>query len=217
MLPSTRARSLGRRFVASFAIICGLAVIAAPAAAIEFLETFDVVGDPARVLGGTLHLGDNGQWVGALEDGGYLLSNSAAPGTVRYSHFGVSDGTEPNAISVEVSGRFDGKAAGAGLLYRFDRASKGYFAFVLTADGFALYKRTRRGFVPLSRGRDKAVKAGGVNKLAVQLEGSSATLLVNGTRVLGHKSEGPPAGSEVGLIAIDLGAYRFDNFTLSTN
>ncbi len=203
--------------IAVLAVVCAAALATAPAAALEVKEPFDAKADPARVLGGTLRIGDDGTWTGAFEDGKYVLSNSAVPGAVRYNHLGGRDGSKPTSVSVDVSGRFDGDAAGAGLLYRYERASKGYFAFVLTADGYTLYKRTANGFRPLSRGSNAAVTPGGENRLTVQLEGSSATLLVNGTRVLGHKSDGPPAGAEVGLIAIDLGIYRFDNFELLTD
>ena len=205
-----------RGAIAGLALVWAVALTVGQAAALEVKESFDAVDDPARVLGGTLHTGDDGQWAGALQDGKYVLSNSVAPGAVRYNHVGASDGSKPTSVSVDVDGQFDGDAAGAGLLYRYERASKGYFAFVLTADGYALYKRTASGFRPLSRGTNAAVKPDGDNRLTVQLDGTSVTLLVNGTRVLGHKSDGPPAGPEVGLIAIDRGVFSFDNFALST-
>ena len=113
---SIDTRASARRLVAGFAMLCAVVLGAAPAVALEFIEDFDGTSDPARVLGGSLLVGDDGKWVGALEEGSYLLTNSAASGAVRYAHLGLNEGSTPTAVSIDVSGSIDGDAAGAGLL-----------------------------------------------------------------------------------------------------
>ena len=55
-----------------------------------------------------------------------------------------------------------------------------------------------------------------MNHLSVELSGSQAVLSVNGERVYGHAAEaGTPLQGQVGIIAIDRGAYSFDDFSLA--
>jgi len=191
-----------------------------PALAAEYRESFDESRDPARIMAGTLLIGNDGTWIGALEDGAYSLSNSGKAGAVRYFHvdFAKRNGTdaaERTEVAVDVAGQFEGQAAGAGLLYRFDREARTYYAFVVMKDGaYSLWQRSADGLRRLAGGSNAAIKPGSVNSLLARLQGGEAELYVNDTRIVGH-STGATLAGDVGIIAFDRGAYRFDNFRLS--
>ena len=203
-------------------VLTGLVLaLAAPAAlAAEYNETFDAGKDPAQIMGGTLLIGDDGTWHGALEDGVYSLNNASKPGAVRYYHFGFASQAEGSAaqkteLAVDVDARFEGQVSGAGLLYRFDREAKTYLAFlVMKEGGYSLFQRTSEGFRRVASGSNAAIKPEGVNRLVARLQGDQVELFINDVRILAH-SAGETAGRRAGIIALDQGAYRFDNFRLS--
>ena len=201
-------------------LLITLVLAASPTLAAEYRETFDEGRDPAQILAGTLLIGDDGVWSGALEEGAYRLSNPGKDGAVRYYHVGfssqVASGTAGRTeVAVDVAGQFDGRAAGAGLLYRFDPKARTYYAFVVMDDGvYSLLERSANGLRRVASGDNAAIKPAGVNSLLARLENGKAELFVNGTRIVGH-STGSSAAGEAGIIAIDRGSYRFDNFRLS--
>lgn len=201
-------------------LLVALALAAAPALAAEYRETFDEGRDPAKILAGTLLIGDDGVWSGALEDGAYSLSNAGKDGAVRYFHVDFSNQSGAGAgsrteVAVDVAGQFDGQVAGAGLLYRFDRAARTYYAFVVMKDGvYSLWQRGTEGLRRVAAGSNAAIKPDGTNSLLVRLEDGKAELFVNDTRIGGH-STGPTAEGDVGIVAFDRGTYSFDNFRLT--
>ena len=204
----------------SLALMLGLIALgsAGPARAAEYLETFETDRDPTAMLAGTLLIGDDGAWRGELIDGTYRLRNDSKKGAVRYFHLRHGQqGRDVRSltVSVDVSTRFDGAAAGAGLVYLLDPESKTYYAFLVTRKGYWILRRGAKGFERVAGGSNDAIKTDGVNRLSAQLEQESARLFVNGTRVIGHSLKGATEGN-VGIIAVDLGDYRFDNFRFVT-
>lgn len=203
-----------------FTLLVAFTLAATPTLAAEYREAFDEGRDPAQVMAGTLLIGDDGIWTGALEDGAYSLSNSGKDGAVRFYHFGfpsqgTSGGPSRTEVAVDVAGQFDGQISGAGLLYQFDRQARTYYAFVVMKDGsYSLLRRGAEGLRRVAAGNNAAIKSDGVNSLLARLQGGKAELYVNDTRVVGHSTD-PSAAGDAGIIALDRGAYRFDNFRLS--
>ena len=117
---------------------------------------------------------------------------------------------------MSIIGQFEGQKAGAGLVYGH-QPDGGYYAFVVMANsGYALYRGGADGLRQLSKATNKAIQVSSVNHLAVELKGSEAVLSVNGERVYGHSAEGGASlQGQVGIIAIDRGAYSFDDFSLA--
>ena len=204
--------------------LCSLLVAAllaaTPVLAAEYRESFDAGSDPAKIMAGTLLIGDDGVWTGALEDGAYRLSNPGKDGAIRFYHFGfpgrsAASATGRTEVAVDVEGRFDGRIAGAGLLYRFDPAARTYYAFVVMKEGaYSLWQRTAEGLRRVASGSNAAIKPAGANSLLARLQGGKAEVFVNETRIVGH-SLGAGQTGHVGIVAFDRGAYRFDNFRLS--
>ncbi len=203
------------------ALVLGLAAFGAVGAAraLEYLETFEADGDPAAMMAGTLLIGSDGGWRGALVDGTYNLSNDGKKGGVRYFHLGRRNqgaGAKTLTVAVDVLARFDGAAAAAGLVYLVDPKSRTYYAFVVGKDsGYMVLRRGAEGFKKVAAGTNDAIKAEGVNRLSVELEQDKAALYVNQAQVIGHSVKRDAEGN-AGIIAVDLGDYRFDNFWFAT-
>lgn len=201
--------------------IFGIALLAAglPAQGLsgaEYVESFEDVGNPDKIMAGSLLIGSDGTWQGELRDGVYELSNSAKPGAIKYYQFSFgSSGGQSLEVSVDVEGQYDGKAAGAGVLYGFDPANRTYYAFVVSKDGsYNVWQRGPNGMRRMAGGTHDAIQAEGANKVTASLQGPMAELSVNGARVFAH-SAGNAAAGGAGIIALDTGDYRFDNFRLT--
>ncbi len=203
------------------ALVLGLAVFGAAgsAGATEYLETFEPDGDPAAMMAGTLLIGSDGAWSGALADGTYRLSNAGKKGGIKYFHLGRPNqgaGAEKLTVGVDVLARFEGTAAGAGLVYLVDPRSRTYYAFVVgKGSGYSVFRRGNEGFKKLASGTNDAIKSQGVNRLSVELTRDKARLYVNEAQVIGHSVKRTAEGN-AGIIAVDLGDYRFDNFWFAT-
>jgi hypothetical protein len=195
--------------------IPGVLIAYATLAAAEFRESFDETRPAVEMFQGQLLIGDADGWTGEVKKGTYFLINRETPGAKK-----VIVLPEPVAgrakLTVTVFGQFEGQKAGAGLAYGY-KPDGGYYAFVVTANkGYALYRVLGEDLQQISSGTNSAVQVSSVNRLAAELEGTEAVLSVNGERVYGHSVEGgTPLQGQVGIIAIDKGAYSFDDFSLS--
>jgi hypothetical protein len=157
-------------------------------------------------------------WQSRVEDGAYVLENRSAANAVRYYDFNRISGGEPalqTAASVTVEGEFAGENAGAGILARYDPDTGRYYAFVRTAHGVALYKRGARGLERLVNLDGPVRGEGGPARLTVRRAGDGVELFVNG-RSIGRLSSGDVTGERFGLVAIDRGRFRFDDFSVTT-
>lgn len=187
----------------------------APAPA-PYVETFDG-GDPAAVFGGVLTIGTDAPWTGALTGSAYELRNATDGGAVRFHYLttlpGASGPLSQGAVSVEVvvrSGAND-DVAGAGLILDYQEATRDYFAFVVTARGYALYRRDAQGLRALVAEASDLVRAGAAHRLTARTAGGQVDLFIDDTFVLGLESGGPLDGG-IGIVAIGAGAFEFRTF-----
>lgn len=184
--------------------------------AADYREGFDETRPPQDMFEGQLLSGAGDGWVGEIKKGTYLLIDKDTPGAVKLISL-----PEPQAgvesASVEIFGQFAGEKAGAGLAFGHGSTDGGYYAFVVTpSGGYALYRGNAAGLELVSKGTNPAIQVASVNRLAVELDGSSAKLLVNGHQVYAHEA-GAPLSGRVGIVAVDKGAYSFDDFAVSTS
>ena len=184
-------------------------------AAAEFHESFDETRSPTEMFQGQLLVGDADGWTGEVKKGTYFLIDRETPGAMK-----VIVLPKPVAgtakITVSVFGQFQGEKAGAGLVYGY-KPGAGFYAFVVTPNqGYALYRGGSAELRQISKGTNSAIKVASVNRLSAELDGTQAVLSVNGERVFGHAPEGgTPLQGQVGIVAVDRGAYSFDDFSLT--
>lgn len=179
-----------------------------------YLETFDQGKDPASVFDGALTLGERNDWTGTLEGGAYRLQNTSRSGAIRYHYLLFSNPVE--ALKVKVAGHYVGDRAAAGLIYGFDVSRKHYFAFLVTKNGrYLLLQRDDEGFNRIAAGSNEAIKTSGVNLLEVRFEGPSIHHFSNGERLVTTQTQRTIADA-VGIVAVDIGNFIFDDFAIST-
>jgi hypothetical protein len=195
--------------------IPGVLIAYSTLAAAEFHESFDETRPPPELFQGQLFVGDADGWTGEVKKGTYFLIDRETPGAIKAIVL-PKPVTGTAKITVTIFGQFEGEKAGAGLAYGF-KPDGGYYVFVVTPNqGYALYRVGGDELQPISKGTNKAIQVASVNRLSVELKGSEAVLSVNGERVYGHSAEGgTPLQGHVGIVAIDRGAYSFDDFSLT--
>ena len=196
-------------------VLSCLLVAYATVAAEEYREAFDETRPPQEMFQGRLLVGEADGWTGEVKKGTYFLINRETPEAEKVI---VLPKPVPGAakIGVSIIGQFEGQKAGAGLAYGY-QPDGGYYAFVVMANsGYALYRGGADGLRQLSKATNKAIRVASVNHLSVELSGSQAVLSVNGERVYGYPAEaGTTLQGQAGIIAIDRGAYSFDDFSLA--
>ncbi len=163
-------------------------------------------------------------WSTGVRDGLYWLENRTEPLAVRYRHLGVSDsdaivklGTAPVSVEVIVrplEGQQPNALTAAGLLYRFDRNSRDYYAFMVYADGrYSFGRRTSRGYATDFTERSDHLRPDTANKLGICGDGPSVHLYINDTlvKIIRHLER---STGESGVIAASVGRFGFDNFAI---
>ena len=184
-----------------------------PVAAADYSETFEETRPVQEMFEGQLLIGETGGWKGEIKKGTYFLIDRQSPGAIK--PIVLPQPVEGGKITVSIFGQFQGDKAGAGLAYGYELG--GYYAFLVRPNkGYALYRVGSEGMQLLSKGSNDAIQVASVNRLSAELDGTQAVLFVNGERVFAHAatSDAPLAG-QVGIVAIDVGAYSFDDFSLS--
>lgn len=163
-------------------------------------------------------------WFTSVHDGLYWLENRTEPLAVRYRHLNWSDAKTPGElgrtpVSVEVvvrplEGQQPNALSAAGLLYRFDRSSRDYYAFMVYADGrYAFGRRTSLGYTTDFIERSDRLRPGTTNKLGIFGDESSVHLYINDTLTKIIRGLERSAG-ETGVIAASVGQFGFDNFAI---
>ena len=183
--------------------------------AADIVETFDAGKPPAAVLGGLAKTGTDGAWAITLADGAYVWRNDSDAQAVRYIHIdpppGDADGFADAAVEVDVT--IGERGSAAGIVYRFDPASRTYLMFALLGDGqYAVVARGQQGLKQVGRGTVPGVKPG-TNRLAARTVGDKIEYLVNGARAVEVDIRGA-AGKSVGIAAIGKGTFTFDNLSV---
>jgi hypothetical protein len=184
-------------------------------AAAEFQESFNETRSPQEMFQGQLLVGEADGWTGEIKKGTYFLIDRETPEAKKVIVL-PKPVTGTSKIAVSIIGQFEGQKAGAGLVYGY-KPDGSYHAFVVTANsGYALYRGGADGLQQISKATNQAIQVASINHLSAELKGSEAVLSVNGERVYGHTAEGGASlQGQVGIIAIDRGAYSFDDFSLS--
>lgn len=195
--------------------IPGVLVAYSTLAAAEFQESFDETRPPQEMFQRQLLVGEADGWTGEIKKGTYFLINRETPGASKVIVLPKPVAVDAK-IAVSIIGQFEGQKAGAGLVYGH-KPGGSYYAFVVMANsGYALYRGSSEGLQQISKATNQVIQVASVNHLSAELKGSEAVLSVNGQRVYGHSAEGGDSlQGQVGIIAIDKGAYSFDDFSLS--
>jgi hypothetical protein len=191
------------------AVVIGGSLVAAA----DYSETFEETRPVQDMFEGQLLIGEADGWQGEIKKGTYFLIDRETPGAIKA--IVLPQLVDGGKITVSVFGQFQGDKAGAGLAYGYELG--GYYAFLVGPNkGYALYRVGPAGMQLLSKGSNDAIQVASVNRISADLHGTQAVLFVNGERVFAHAGTGgaPPAG-QVGIVAIDVGAYSFDDFSLS--
>jgi hypothetical protein len=205
-----------RRGLGSLAwAIPGVLMAYSTLAAAEFRESFDETRSPQEMFQGQLLVGEADGWTGEIKKGTYFLIDRETP-EARKVIVLPKPVTGRSKIAVSIIGQFEGQKAGAGLVYGY-KPDGSYYAFVVMANsGYALYRGGADGLQQISKATNQAIQVASVNHLSAELKDDDAILSVNGERVYGHSVEGGNSlQGQVGIVAIDRGAYSFDDFSLS--
>lgn len=103
---------------------------------------------------------------------------------------------------------------GSGLIYRFDKEKKYYYAFILHGnESYSFYRRDDLDYQPIYSGRSNLIKVGEFNKLAIVGKGAIFSLHINEISVRSIEDSSFKTG-DTGIIATGIGEYYFDNFTV---
>lgn len=186
-----------------------------------YVESFNVpASDPATVRSFVnpiwlLPAGD--EWSATVADGAYTLENRASPKAVRYVHFRVrcDDGiNRPASVEVRLDERADNGVGDAGLVYRFDPKTRHYYMFTLGRRGrLAFSKRNQAGFRTLYAETLKPLDGTRFNRLAIVGTDAAMFLYVNNSLVK-VVEDSELRGPSTGVVAIGIGRFAFDNFTI---
>lgn len=172
-----------------------------------YQENFE--GDPSSMLQSSIFLGQDGIWNTSLANGTYLLENQKDANAIFYIYLGAVEG---NAASLDVTANYLNYSA-AGLLYRFDTASRHYFAFTLTGpNSYAFYKRGSEGFSPVLEGSSSAIVQG-TNRLSIIDNAGEMNLYIN-NEFVASVMDNEITGDRVGVLVAGTGSYQLDNLNV---
>jgi len=166
-------------------------------------------------------LGRTGVWDVKLHEGHLYFGNTTGETNIHFLRWMSIDGqSEPvdglshATVAVDVGGRFIGKHAAAGLIYRYRPDSGNYFAFVLTKDGeFAFYRRDAAGYRRVTGGHHPAIVPDRMNRLRITSKDARVNLSINDVDVTSFKDAKFDRGG-VGILAAGTGHFYFDNLTV---
>jgi hypothetical protein len=168
-------------------------------------------------LGGLAQTGTDGAWTASLDNGAYTFTNDTEAQAIRYVHLGALPGGAGNLANatVEVDVTVDGRSnpSGAGIMYRFDPASRTYLLFALLSSGdYAIYIRNQKGAQQVARGSVTGVKPAG-NRLSLTPEGELVRFSINDQAGPTVKV-GEAGGTSIGIAALGKGTFTFDNLLI---
>lgn len=156
-------------------------------------------------------------WSATITEGVYKLTNVTNSSAVQYQYLSVNKmdmGEFPLSAEVMARSTKSTLISGVGLVYRYRRESKDYYAFVLSKDdGFTFYRRQAGEFIPLYSGRSNVIHLDKFNKLAIIGKQSTFSLYINDNFVKTIR-DSALVGGDVGIIAMGIGEFLFDNFTV---
>ena len=178
-----------------------------------YAETFD----PATVLDIWKPGESRPPWTEQLAKGRYCLSNTTSESAANYVHVTVDNFDLREApVSVKVTATGSGAApfAGGGLMYRFDDATRTYYALLLSSTGqVRLWRRGRAGASKLYGADAPPVKPGHAVTLGMSARGDRLFLFVN-EALIAAVEDAELRGGRAGVVAMSTGSYCFDDFVV---
>ena len=202
-------RSMHRRALAAL-VIAALVPLAHPVAA---QKAAGPMGALTTILP---EAQTDGPWTARSTATGFTMTNRTEENAVRY--FYVNAGEAKGARTVEVDVSVEPRGTGpalAGLLYGFDPETKTYFMLVIeSGERIGLYRRSTGGMKRLAQ--IAASKFGrGPYRLALEEEGATVTMVVNGKR-LGTMQADMAGDGATGIIAAGIGTFAFTGFSVTS-
>jgi len=180
---------------------------------VVYAETFD----PAMVEDIWKPAGSAAPWTEQLTNGRYCVSNATSETAAHYIHVNVDGFNLREApVSVKVIATGSGKVpfAGGGLMYRFDDATRTYYAFMLSSAGqVSLWRRDKTGASKLYGADGPRVKPGSAVMLGIAARGDRLFLFVDETLVASVE-DAQMRGGKTGVVAMSTGRYCFDDFVV---
>ena len=163
-----------------------------------------------------IHAGNDGTWRVTDDGQSAFLENRETEGAVTYYYVGSHASEEGSrTISVDVGFGQTTQWSSAGLLYGYIENPKTYYMVTVRGDSTINIHQLVDGYfdelmvIPMeSLSAEKTT-------LTIQEEGNSVTLLVNGQKLESFSDDQLGRGA-VGIVASDIGQYKFSNFTVSS-
>ena len=178
-----------------------------------YAESFD----PATVLDIWKTAGSTAPWTEQLTNGRYCVSNTTSETAAHYIHVNVDEFNLREApVSVKVMATGSGKApfAGGGLMYRFDDATRTYYAYMLSSGGqISLWRRDKSGASKLYGTDAPRVKPGNAVMLGIMARGDRLFLFVD-EALIASVDDAQLRGGKTGVVAMSTGRYCFDDFVV---
>jgi hypothetical protein len=180
---------------------------------VVYAETFD----PAMVEDIWKPAGSTAPWTEQLTNGRYCVSNATSETAAHYVHVNV-DGFDlreaPVSVKVVVTGSGKVPFAGGGLMYRFDDATRTYYAFMLSSAGqVSLWRRDKTGASKLYGADAPRVKPGNAVMLGIAARGDRLFLFVD-EALVASVDDAQLRGGKTGVVAMSTGRYCFDDFVV---
>jgi hypothetical protein len=180
-----------------------------------------------RRYGNLWLIGRDAPWLGRVQNGRYELLNDGDSGAIKYSFISatradatpIDMSTAWTTATVNVFGSQPDPISGAGLLVRFDEATRHYGAFLVAHLGAGGHKspsllwavRDAAGFRIEQRAVAPWLKREEEVSLSVETRAGELHLAADGREAFAVAADFLP-GRSTGLIAIGRGKFTFDDF-----
>ncbi|MFK7975169.1 MAG: hypothetical protein AB8C02_03490 [Halioglobus sp.] len=160
--------------------------------------------------------GDDGRWEVSRPNQDVVLRNSNAAGDLTYYYINSAPQSHgQRTISVTLQVPYATGGSQAGLLYAFEDNPRSYYLFTIAGDSTA--KLTYRGQNGFENQLSTSIEIGpdSTTELTLVETGQTITLYVNGNQ-LGQMGNSRMGRGAVGIVAADVGNYRFSDFSVRT-
>lgn len=156
-------------------------------------------------------------WESKLLGGKFILYNFSDPKAIRYKYLDVEKrdmGTIFVSVQLKMSENKGAPIYGGGLIYRFQKDTKCYYAFILNNEKqVSLYEKNENGTFILHFSRiSRLVEPHEYNWLGIACDADKMYFFVNNGLVITRPSTLGTGGT--GLLAMGCGNFSFDNLSL---
>jgi len=211
-----------RSMVAAAIASALLGVNTTMAAEVIYREDFAPPTSPHQMMAGSLLLGRDSIWSGAVENECYVLANEMDANAVRYYFVSATQkhdlGRASVAVTVESEGR--GEAYGSGILYDYDEESRRYLAFTVKDGAYLVLRRGADGMHRVAAGNVAGLDTSAPTQLVLISKDGELHFFVGRRRLVSLRygpdtADATRATHGVGFIAFGLGRFRFDDFAVA--